>query len=859
MSYQTRKYLPGQEVVKKLTFRLNKCRYTAPPYATENRLFANTGSPISAATTGISIPVGQIGGSSWLSTWSGMGDLYGQVASGEIIRFQAVNATTIFLVARGQFGSTAQSINPNNGITIYHTGYFDGSCYGYSQTCSSPNSYQSGLYKDVVFSSAPLPAGSVYHGGLSYKDIRYQSSEIKPGETIGTRSRISFSLKDQKHNDYDLVYYDDRRTEQGTLFGKLLARHPYFNGRPVIYSVGLRDAGSMSEPEWEDRTLIIDDVNLDGETFSGSALDPLILTEGKKAKMPIASPAQLTAAITSGSTSITFGNAPAGYFGTSGTIVVRIDSELIRVTANGTTTMPIVERGFGRSQVKDHAVNATVQNCIRFQGIHVVNAIVYAIQTWTTIPASYLGGYAQAIADNPTAIISDYTLSTPMDVVEFINRCILIGNLVFYFDDVTQKIVIKYVSEFNLSPIYINETDHIRKDSARKDLNLKEQYTRFNMSWAPYDRTKETDQVNYQVSLTAINVDMESPNKIGEVNERKAVLMPILNESANDYTLGASVVNRVVEASEQIPEIFECELDAESVGAFGSSTLELGAIVNIQSSENQDKAGVGEARLYQVVRIEGDPFAAFKVKFKRYQVIDPGGYDFVIEPGEYLNYVLSSNFSISDPGIYTIYIKQGTVFGSYNTNIAAFDTGSYPSGITLKVINRGQILGMGGAGGNSGYSNSINGAPGLEATNGLAGGLALELRVPTTLDNAAGLIWAGGGGGGAETSQNAAVNTWTSASGGGGGQGYGQSNGGSYRTGAIPAAGAPPGVSGSSNKGSQSAPGSGGLTVEGGLWGQDGDSASSLGGIAGIAIKSNGNSVTITSGDNPLSIRGRRT
>lgn len=862
MSYQIQKLKVGQEVVKKLTFKLNKCKYSEAPYTVENVLRNERLTPISPLSFNIEIVVSQFDGSNWLSTWSGFSSLYGKI-KGEIIRFEPISSTSIKIVERGCFGTTAIQIDRRDSITIYHEGYFDGSCYGYSQTCSNADSYQTGLFKEIVFATSPLAAGSVYHAGLDFKALNYQSAEINPGETMGSRAKLSFSISDQTHNDYDLVPYPDRRTVNGTLFGKLIARNPFFNNRELIYSVGLRKAGTLDEPEWEHRNFIIDTVNLSDGRFTGSALDPLILTEGKKAKMPLVSPAQLTEAITSSSTSVKFANAPTNYFGTSGNIIIRIDSELLEVTANNTLTMPIVSRGFGHSAIKDHSVNATVQNCIRFINEHLVNCITYALTTWTDISPSFLDDYSATIAKIPDSILTDYVLSTPTDVFEFINRCIFIGNLIFYFDEITNKIVIKYIDEQVASPIYINENDHIKKNSSKINLNNKEQYTRFNLMWAPFDRSKETDENNFQISLTAANLDIESPQKMGTINERKKVLTPLLNASSADFVLGATAVNRIISNSKQSPVIFECELDAETIGDTQDSVLELGTVVNLQSRENQNKAGIGKTELFQLLKISGDAFDSFKVKFKRFQALTVADVDFSIDAGTYVNYVLTDHFSPTIAGEYTVLINTGAIFGSYNTAIAAFRTGTPSAGVTFKIIARWQVLGMGGAGGSFGYFSPIGGGGSVNPTDGAVGGLAFEANCNCTIDNGSGLIWGGGGGGAAEKSQNFVVGQWTGAKGGGGGQGFGNSAGGSYTTGSSSGPGSPPTSAGLAMQGSQSGPGNNSVSVAGGEWGENGTlpgtQGDSQGGLAGIAIKSNGFNVNIIAGDNPLSIRGRRT
>lgn len=847
MSYTIRKKQAGQEVVKKLTFYLNRCKYTSGDFVIQNLLFTDIAGSIADDEIDVNLTLDDSLSPDWLTTW---GDYPTYpflffVIAGEILKVEVVDSTNVTIKERGLFGTIAQEITDTNTVSIEHEGRLDKSCFGYSQTCSTADSYETGLFKELVFSSAPLPAGSVYHGGLLFKDVSYTSAELKPGEAISSRSRVSFKLLDQTHNDYDLVYWPEQRNSEGTLFGKLLARHPYFNNRNVMYSVGLRDSVTLSEPEWENRTFIIDAVNLSSETFSGSALDPLILTEGKKAKMPLASPAQLTTIIDSGSTNIVFGNAPLDYFGSSANVIVRIDSELLEVTANGTATMAIVTRGFGNTEIKDHSINATVQNCLRFIYEHVVDCITYALSTWTSIPATFIDDYTDVKDLMPTIIISDYTLSAPKDVVEFINMCIFVGNLSFYFDDVTQKIVIKYISEFEISPIYLSDIDNIKKESIRRDFNLKEQFTRFNLSWAPFDLTKDSDQKNFQISLTSINSEMESLNKFGEVNERKPALLPMLNASTDDYLIGAEIVNRVVSAANEMPDFLECELDAESIGETQNSVLELGSVVSVNAKAIQDKNGNAQPRLYQVLKISGDAFESFKVKMKHFQLMEPSNYDFLIEAGTYINYVLTDEFNPLTPGQYVIYIKSGAIFGSYDTAIAAFDTGTPNSGVTFKIIARWQVLGMGGKGGDA------QAPTGGGSQFGEQGGIAFEAGCNVIIDNGAGLMWAGGGG--AHGQYIIPISPQPPRFGGGGGQGFGYAEGGLNTDGVDYTNRAPTGT--------QTKPGGGGANLKGGEWGEKGEQLVDFPRPtnAGVAIKSNGFNVTIIAGNNNLSIRGLRT
>lgn len=121
------------------------------------------------------------------------------------------------------------------------------------------------------------------------------------------------------------------------------------------------------------------------------------------------------------------------------------------------------------------------------------------------------------------------------------------------------------------------------------------------------------------------------------------------------------------------------------------------------------------------------------------------------------------------PGSWVVTIATGVTVGSKSNSIAALDTGTFPSGSTLKIINNGSIVGLGGNGGNAGWCDEWGGVgPGGP---GGAGGAALRARVATTIVNN-GKMWGGGGGGG-----GGGVRAGYGTVGGGGGGGAGSLSG----------------------------------------------------------------------------------
>lgn len=206
-----------------------------------------------------------------------------------------------------------------------------------------------------------------------------------------------------------------------------------------------------------------------------------------------------------------------------------------------------------------------------------------------------------------------------------------------------------------------------------------------------------------------------------------------------------------------------------------------------------------------------------------------------------------------------IFENQATI--SAGTGTFALRTGVFPAGSTLHIINKGTIQGRGGAGG------AYNSAGG-------AGGSALHIDTPCTLDNGGGYIYGGGGGGGG--AYGSYSSNYGRACGGGGSGSSGGAAGGNTT-------GSPGIIDQHAQAGTTSAGGVGGqwslyitttlaVQVTGGTGGSAGAAggagvyyepvssswtgAGFAGGAGGAAIAKNGNAVTITAGNDTTRVKG---
>lgn len=213
----------------------------------------------------------------------------------------------------------------------------------------------------------------------------------------------------------------------------------------------------------------------------------------------------------------------------------------------------------------------------------------------------------------------------------------------------------------------------------------------------------------------------------------------------------------------------------------------------------------------------------------------------------------------------TVTVNNGVIVSSASTATAALDEGALPTGSTVTLINNGFIVGAGGAGGVGGYE-SGTGSPYVYAapTPGGNGGAAVNLTVPTNIENSATIGGGGGGGGGGSECESSSA----PYGGGSGGGGEGPAAGGAAPP-AIMAAAGSPGVAGTTSSAGQGGSGyvstyqysgnggDGGMLGLPGAAGQNatayctGSMSGTLtygaaGGAPGPAIVTNGNTVAVT-------------
>ena len=277
-------------------------------------------------------------------------------------------------------------------------------CFNTFATCQDTANYDSVIPLDITLTMAKadiLEAPAVAPGGVyipCINSIRIAPEKITPGKGLSHRGSVSIECIDFPHHDINIDPYVSTRSytpvEQGSFFGKLVARNKHYIGRPLAVSQYFYGDGRYAENKRE-LLYIID--TIDGPDARGrvkiTAKDPLVLTEASKAQCPVASTGTLAANLASGTTTTFALNTGEGADYPTTAHVLRINDELISITSRSGDTFTIAARGHGGTAADDHSQDDTVQLCYVADGTasaRVDLVLADLLENYAAIPAAYI-------------------------------------------------------------------------------------------------------------------------------------------------------------------------------------------------------------------------------------------------------------------------------------------------------------------------------------------------------------------------------------------------------------------------------------------------------------------------------------
>lgn len=734
--------------------------------------------------------------------------------------------------------------------------------YGTPKTTGDPRAFTGVDFRTYRYSEQDL-VGIDHYPHLV--DIKSNTPEVKPGESIGLRSSATVRMKDFITNDAFEVpeAYADRRVK-GSHFGKLFARNYIKNRKAKVIRGYDPQAYDLNNARVEN--YIVD--KWSGPDIQGNIrfdlVDPLILANAKNAKVPAeVSKGTLTTNINIAATSLDYSSTIADeYGGVDATGVIAIGKEQMTytvATAGTSGTLTIVRGQFG-SPAEEHQAGDTIQKCVYYDNVNIMDIMDDLIRNYTEIPNSWIPTADWDALKNGELSIYNFSrvFTKPTEVNKMLNELIQHGGLSVYADVIDQEIKVIANPPFDNPVIEFNEREHFERDSLSVEPAFEKLMTRQTIYWSKRNYAESDQEQNYGKRFGVIEGVEEAGANLGVKEEGPVIKSDWLTNTTDGNQVATTIVQRNVNRFAVIPSKISFEIDSRYIGDLeDGGHFGLGQVFAVNTSLQINPDATNRVFIAQCTKLSpSDKDDKWRVEGLTYRANIPSNVDFYITEDK-IDYILADDPDFSPiladgAREYVVVVGSGVTIGQ-DANDHAFKQGVFPGGATLKIINAGRVIGKGGDGGSGGgIITDESGCLVGTGNAGTDGGDAWEFTTDAIVDNSLGLI--GGGGGGGRGSDGDCLNE-TSGGGGGGGQGY------------LGGQGASPGVvtgSGTANDpgtdGTAQYPGSGGningfaAGFDGGELGQDG--GGDTGGLAGAAITTNGNTVTITAGNNAEQIKG---
>lgn len=553
-------------------------------------------------------------------------------------------------------------------------------------------------------------------------------AKVDPGESLGQRATLSCKFKNHRHGDVGFDKYIGTRdyiaSENGTFWGKFIARNPYLYRRPIRLIQGVLGQAIEEMDTYHFVIEKVDGVDSDG-VVTISAVDFMRFFDGDNAQVPQLSNGRLSADIDDVETSATL--TPTGIgaaeYPSSGTI--SIGEELCTFTRSG-DVLTLVRAAHG-SEAKEHKQDETVQLCYSQTGQNEATILEDLIVNYTDLDASYIDSTAwQTEVTENSNLLYTGLIPKPTPVVKIINEFIQHAGLVVYPDLQNKKINLTVIRPVSSGAIIFDD------DNTFPGMQVTDTGKRFSQIWTYFNIKNKMESLDKDTNYYTIKATFDDDNPYETDNIKKLFSRWLPGTALSAAT---TINNRFMSRYKVAPRQF-------SFSVLRGNGLKLGQAINVTSWVLEDAFGNQEVVPCQIISIRYlfDRVAIVAEELRFNAAFLTSDRVFLID-NDTLNLNLrslhDSVYSNTDSEVSTRFIiASGTKVGSSSTSVAAIVSGSWPEEIVPEIVNHGIIAGRGGDGGS------------IIDYDGLDGGVALHFTVPVSVDNDDGIIGGGGGGGG---------------------------------------------------------------------------------------------------------------
>lgn len=517
-------------------------------------------------------------------------------------------------------------------------------CFNTFKTCQDTANFNAGtLTLRFAKNQGGLPKGTLVFPAL--KSVSTNPTKITLGATddrlgtLGKRARITVNLKDFTYHDRDVDKYADERESgaaqssgvgydvaaQGTFFGRLRARWPYYYGRALRVRNGYVGDTIASMPT---RHYIITEWS--GPDAQGNisitAQDPLKLADEDLSQCPQPNVGYISTAITAGYTgAVTLEPSGEGAnYGTSGKVC--IGSEVMSYTRSG-DVLTIVARGLDGTTAAAHSAGDTVQDCYVVEDALLDDVAADLLENFAGVSASFLPttDWRAEIGTWLATLRLDRVIPKPVPVKTLLSELADFG-VIFWWDEVAQEVKVKTNRPVGVSETIDQFSDDttVIKDSIRRT-DLDDQ--RLTQVWFAHGLVNATDSVtsaeNYSLLWVATELDAEGANEYDQRRIHK-IFSPWLG-SAGDDIIARTVTRRFLNRYRDTPQEVTFTADIKD-----RDDLQIATLIELQTRVLQDTTGAADPQQMQITAVEEtDPGHRVKITAQTYQF--RGRYGFIAE------------------------------------------------------------------------------------------------------------------------------------------------------------------------------------------------------------------------------------
>lgn len=398
-------------------------------------------------------------------------------------------------------------------------------CFNTRKTCQDAANYDP-TTKVYRFSSKPLPSvGPV--ATPSVKTVKMSPTRIAPGQGLGQRASVTVSFQDSPLGDWGIDKYANERTynsaKTGTFWGKLIARNPYYQGRPMRVMTGYLDDGAYDAANFQTRLYFIE--KIDGPDTNGNVMvtakDILKLVDDERMQVPTPSEGKVKTAMNAVTTTLILVDGDGAAYPPSGEVLV--GREVMTFTRSVDTMT--VARGTSHTLADSHDVNENVQLCKRYTAVPIADLVYDLLVTQGGLDPVYTdltSWQTECTLWLPSHLMS-CLLTSPTGVRSLLEELAQSALVYFWWDEVNSLIQLKAIRPPDESEVSeLNDTDNVVAASVKTTVSPEDRVSQTWVYYGQIDPTEDlTKESNYNRLIVYADEDAESAIEYGEARVKK--------------------------------------------------------------------------------------------------------------------------------------------------------------------------------------------------------------------------------------------------------------------------------------------------------------------------------------------------